>query len=400
MTVWEEAGQLVTGRYRLLRRLGSGGSAQVWAARDEALGREVALKSLCSVSRQGGRERERLEREARLLAALQHPRITAVYDFAETDEPDDGARGHPFLVTELLDGESLSTRLERGPLSPAEARTVCAQVAEALAAAHGSGVVHRDVKPGNVMLTSRGAVLLDFGISRHESDVDLTGKLVLGTPACMAPEQWRGSGACPASDVYGLGCLIYWCLSGHVPFPQRELSALGLAHLLADPPALPLNGPEATEFDAVYQACVRKDPDERPSAREVADALGRRAELPTISMPPTRRRAKFAASVVAASAVLAASVVLPLTRQIDASPTPSTASTTQTSRTTAVTATTGAASAGGTRAPSSAAAPVAFTTAATRGGGNGDGQPPGHTQGPGPGPGQGPGHGHGKRKGP
>lgn len=189
---WEQD-LLVAGRYRLLHRLGSGSSAQVWAARDESLGREVALKALSGSTAQGGHERERLKREARLLAALDHPRITTVFDFVEIVGQD--GTTYPFLVTELLDGESLSARLERGPLPPAEALTVCAQVADALATAHGSGVVHRDVKPGNVMLTAYGATLLDFGNSRRDTDTDLTGQVFIGTPACMAPEQWNGQPA-------------------------------------------------------------------------------------------------------------------------------------------------------------------------------------------------------------
>jgi serine/threonine-protein kinase len=271
-----EQGQLLAGRYRLLRPLGSGGSAHVWAARDESLGREVALKVLSGSTAQGGHERERLEREARLLATLDHPRLTTVFDFAETDEPD--GDNHPFLVTELLGGESLDARLARGPLPPEDAMSVCAQVADALAAAHEAGVVHRDVKPGNVMLGPDGAKLLDFGISRRQADDDLTGQVLIGTPACMAPEQWRVGRAEPASDVYALGCLLYWCMSGHGPYAGHELTALGMAHLLADPPALPLTGPRRAAIDEIYEACMRKDPAERPSAGEVAAVLEGRAQ--------------------------------------------------------------------------------------------------------------------------
>ena len=321
-----EPEQLVAGRYRLLRPLGSGGSAYVWAALDESLGRHVALKALSGSSIQGGHERERLEREAQLLAALDHPRITTVFDFAENVEQDGTA--HPFLVTELLDGENLSDRLKRGPLPPEEALTVCAQVADALATAHGSGVVHRDVKPGNVMLTPHGATLLDFGISRRQTDTDLTGAVLIGTPACMAPEQWRGETAQPASDVYALGCLLYTCLTGHAPYPDRELPALGLSHLLADPPELPLIGEHYAAADEVYQACMRKDPAERPSASEVAASLDVSAQ-PAVSITqtvtpertrtgirrwPQRRRFWVAAYVTSVSAVLAVSIALPLTR--------------------------------------------------------------------------------------
>jgi serine/threonine-protein kinase len=336
-----EQGTLVAGRYRLLRPLGSGGSAQVWAARDESLGREVALKMLSEFRAQGGHERERFEREARLLAALNHPRITTVFDFAEII--DERGIEHPFLVTELLEGESLSARLKRGPLPAQEALTVCGQIADALASAHQSGVVHRDVKPGNVMLTPRGAVLLDFGISRREADVDLTGQVLIGTPACMAPEQWRGSHALPASDVYALGCLIFWCLSGHAPYQNRDLPALGMAHLMSDAPALPKTGANHAEINAIYHACLRKEPAERPSASHVASVL---TPAPTVEMlalasPGLARRTpgspgshrfnrhtRVATYVATVGATLAAAIVIPLTQADEGSATTPTSTST------------------------------------------------------------------------
>jgi len=318
-----EPGRLVAGRYRLLRPLGSGGSAYVWAARDEFLGREVAVKALSGSTTQGGHERERLRREAQLLAALDDPRITTVFDYAETVEPDGSTQ--PLLVTELVEGANLGGRLKSGPLPPQEALTVCAQVAEALAAAHRAGVVHRDVKPGNVMLTGAGAKLLDFGISRRASDTDLTGNVVIGTPACMAPEQWRGRGAQPASDVYALGCLLYWCLSGHAPYADHELPALGLAHLQDAPPPLPAPAGAHRAVDEVYLACLRKDPAARPSAAGVAAVLSaadvrpvaflapEREGTATVAMRPPVRRARLAAFVGSGVAALAAAIVLPLT---------------------------------------------------------------------------------------
>jgi serine/threonine-protein kinase len=323
-----EQGRLIAGRYRLLRPLGAGASAQVWAARDQALGREVALKVLSGSTAQGGRERERLQREARLLALLDHPRITIVYDYVEAQEPD--LTRHPILVTELLTGTGLDARLKQGPLPARAALAVCAEVAEALAAAHRAGIVHRDVKPGNVMLTAQGAKLLDFGISRRAVDADLTGAVVIGTPACMAPEQWRGESAQPASDVYALGCLLFWCLSGHASYADRELPALGLAHLLEDPPELPSAG-LGDAVTELYRACTRKSPDERPSADEAArvlasgaaadpTALNDRPPTPVAGAAATSRAgrtgrtgpARLTVSAAAAAAVLGTAIALSL----------------------------------------------------------------------------------------
>lgn len=227
-------GGMIANRYRLLHPLGSGSSATVWAATDETLGRRVALKllSLPSTALDGERERERMRREAKALAALTHPRIVAVYDLLETETADGGLQS--VLVTELLEGESLAARLEAGPLPWPEALSVCGQVADALAVAHEAGIVHRDVTPGNVFLTANGAKLLDFGIAQGPAERGPTGGLAVGTPVCMAPEQLTGRGAVPASDVYALGCVLYWSLTGRPPFQENDfvvVSQIGRAHV-------------------------------------------------------------------------------------------------------------------------------------------------------------------------
>ena len=263
-------GSLIADRYRLEYRLGSGGTATVWAATDSLLGRRVAVKLLAAAGDPAGRER--LRREARALAALAHPHIVTVFDLLELHGF--GGTVRPALVTELLDGLSLDEHLASGPLAPDAALEVCAVLAEALSAAHRAGIVHRDVKPGNVMLTSSGTKLLDFGIARGLEDPSLTGHLVIGTPACMAPEQILGREAGPASDVYALGCVLYWSLAGQAPYPHSELTALAHAHLSAVPPPLPAVPGMPRGIDELYQACLAKDPNVRPTAETVAHALG------------------------------------------------------------------------------------------------------------------------------
>ncbi len=274
-------GTLIADRYRLLRPLGSGSSATVWEAADTALDRTVALKLLHGSALADPTERERLRREAKALARLAHPRITIAFDYLEQRQPD--GTPQPVLVTELLHGTALSDRLRASPLRAAEAVTVCAQLADALRAAHDAGIVHRDVKPGNVMLTASGAKLLDFGIAQAASDSNLTGNMAIGTPACMAPEQLTGHGAVPASDVYALGCVLYWCLTGHAPYESPDVTQVAQAQLYAPAPPLNVGGLSPIVAD-VYMRCMAKDAAQRPSAAEVY------ARLSQASAPPTPQR--------------------------------------------------------------------------------------------------------------
>src|SRR5437588_1289542 len=230
-------GSLIAARYRLVRPLGAGSSATVWEAADTALDRTVAVKLLHSTALADPTERERLRREALALARLAHPRVTIVFDYLELPQPDGSVQ--PVLVTELLHGATLAERLRVGPLPIADAVTVCGQLADALRAAHEAGIVHRDVKPANVVLTPAGAKLLDFGIALAATDSSLTGSMAIGTPACMAPEQLTGRGAVPASDVYALGCVLYWCLIGHPPYESPDLYEVAQAQLYS--PSPPLN---------------------------------------------------------------------------------------------------------------------------------------------------------------
>src|SRR4051794_25944524 len=209
-------GTVIAERYRLTRPLGSGSSAVVWEAHDSSLDRAVAVKLLHGGAAAHPAGREQLRREALALARLSHPRVTTVFDYVEWPQPDGAFQ--PVLVTELLTGLNLEERLAQGPLMENDARVACQQLATALEAAHKAGIVHRDLKPGNVMLLSDGVKLLDFGIAQASSDTDATTGVVVGTPSCMAPEQLTGRGALPASDVYALGCVLYWCLTGRAPF--------------------------------------------------------------------------------------------------------------------------------------------------------------------------------------
>ncbi len=264
-------GALIADRYRLVRPLGAGSSATVWEASDGALDRTVAVKLLHSSALADPTERERLRREARALARLAHPHITVVFDYLEQAQPD--GTPLPVLVTELLAGMPLSERLRSGPMPPAEAVAVCAQLADALQAAHQAGIVHRDVKPANVVLTAGGVKLLDFGIAQAASDSNLTGGMAIGTPACMAPEQLTGRGAVPASDVYALGCVMYWCLTGRAPYESADIAQVAQAHVYA--PAPPLEGIAGLPLDVarLYALCMSKDAATRPSAAEVYGRL-------------------------------------------------------------------------------------------------------------------------------
>ena len=262
--------RLVLGRYRLEERLGSGGSAEVWQARDERLGRSVAVKLLHPHLLPDSASRQRLEAEALAAARLAHPGIVAVYDVDAWGEA-------PVIVLELVEGESLAARLERdGKLAEREAVHVAAQLAEALQHAHDRGLVHRDVKPGNVLLTPDGnARLADFGIARsvQEGAARLTAAgTIIGTLRYMAPEQLRGADATPQSDVYAVGAVLYEALTGRPPFDAP--TPVALAERQLRPPA-PLDGVSPALAEIVLRA-LSADPGRRPgSGASLADELRR-----------------------------------------------------------------------------------------------------------------------------
>jgi serine/threonine-protein kinase len=270
-----EAGKTVLdNRYDVRRVLGSGGMGEVFLARDRVLGRDVALKVLRRQYAGDSEFAERFKREARSAASLSHPNIVQVYDRGETDE------GASYIAMEYVPGGTLKERIsDRGPLEASEAAALGAQVAEALGAAHDRGMVHRDIKPQNVLLTTSGdAKVADFGIARAGSSVTIskTGS-VMGTAGYMSPEQALGEPATPRSDLYSLGVVLYEALTGELPFTADNPIAVSMKHVteaLRPPREIDPTIPEG--MNALIVKLMAKDPEDRyASADELADALRR-----------------------------------------------------------------------------------------------------------------------------
>jgi serine/threonine-protein kinase len=264
------AGVQLGGRYRLDERIGGGGMGEVWRGTDEVLGRTVAVKIMLPALLDEPGFAERFRAEARTMARLRHPGVVDVYDYSSDSTT-------AFLVMEYVDGDPLSRTLGRvGRLTAARTMALVAQAADALEAAHASGIVHRDVKPGNLMVRADGTlVLTDFGISRSEiAGITGTGA-VLGTASYLSPEQAAGQVATAASDVYALGVVGYQCLAGRRPFEGDNPLEIAMKHVQAPPPPLPADIPPAVR-EIVIRA-LAKDPAARwPSAAALA-AVARQA---------------------------------------------------------------------------------------------------------------------------
>ncbi|MEW2378275.1 protein kinase [Micromonospora sp. NPDC047812] len=277
-------------RYVLRERIGLGGMSEVWRADDEVLHRPVAVKALTREFATDPQLRATIQREARAAARLTHPHVTQVYDYGEAAL--DGGIVVPYLVMELVQGRNLADRLAAGPLPWPEAVRMAGQIAAALAAAHRIGVVHRDVKPGNVMLTETGAKVLDFGIAAlagpHHPRAGQTGELLMGTPAYFAPERMRPGPPNPASDVYALGALLYRTLTGRAPLPVQtweDALEVHAGHPPVPPPRVPGLPPDIAELTL---ACLATDPARRPSAAQLAARFGPQAPAhPTTAVLPT-----------------------------------------------------------------------------------------------------------------
>ncbi|MCN0180390.1 serine/threonine-protein kinase, partial [Salinispora arenicola] len=263
---------LVADRYRLIAPHGQGGMGRVWKARDEVLHRIVAIKELVpppSLTDEERREmRERSLREARAIARLNHINVVRIFDVLRTD-------GDPWIVMEYVPSKSLQDTLaEQGPVSPARAVQIGLGVLAALRAAHKSGVMHRDVKPGNVLLGDDGRVVLtDFGLATVPGDPNVTRTgMVLGSPAYIAPERARDGTAGPEADLWSLGATLYAAVEGKSPYARPSAIAT-LAALATEPPPPPKN---AGPLRPVLNGLLRKDPSDRITA-EVAERLLRRA---------------------------------------------------------------------------------------------------------------------------
>jgi eukaryotic-like serine/threonine-protein kinase len=312
------------GPYMILAQAGAGGMGEVYKAQDTRLNRTVAIKVLPSQFSADSEMKQRFEREAHTIAALSHPNICTLYDVGRQD-------GADFLVMEFLEGETLAARIERGPLPLAEALKIGTAIADALDKAHRKGVTHRDLKPGNVMLTATGAKLLDFGLAKLKQPATPTGNqsptvlstnattpgTILGTMQYMAPEQLEGREADARSDIFAFGAVLYEMISGKRAFEGKSKAHLIAAILSADPDPLANVQPEtppALEF--LVSRCLEKDPEERlQTAWDVLSQLrwiaqgGSETGMPAPSVRRGRRRP--AQLAIVAAALFAAVVSVP-----------------------------------------------------------------------------------------
>jgi eukaryotic-like serine/threonine-protein kinase len=305
------------GPYEIIALLGAGGMGEVYEARDTRLERTVAIKI------SGVRFTERFEREARAISSLNHPHICALYDIGREDSTD-------FLVMEYLEGETLEARLRRGPLPIEEALRIAIQIASALDAAHRKGVIHRDLKPGNVMLTRSGAKLLDFGLAKMGSPVSsatietvgitqpppLTVEgTILGTYPYMSPEQLEGKETDARSDIFAFGAMLYEMITGRRSFEGSSSASLIAAVMSTNPPPVSTIQPMASPaLDRLVRKCLAKSPDDRwQTAGDLLSELEWIAEsgsnagipAPVVAKRRNRERLSWIAAGLAAALLVA-----------------------------------------------------------------------------------------------
>ncbi len=276
-------GTMLGQRYRLEERIASGGMGDVWRCVDDVLGRTVAVKILLPSLLEEPGFTERFRGEARTMATINHPGVVDIYDYGS--DPATGA----YLVMEYVEGDALSRTLTRvGRLTPGRTMALVAQAADALHAAHQTGVVHRDVKPGNLLVRPNGTlVLTDFGIARSAGAAQLTAAgSVLGTASYISPEQAMGEQATPLSDVYALGVVAYQCLAGHRPFEGDNPLEIAMRHVREAPPPLPGDIPPHVRV-IVERAMAKQSAARWPNAAAFAQVARRAAaELGTSNLTP------------------------------------------------------------------------------------------------------------------
>ena len=289
------------GSYRLIDRLGAGGMGEVWRAEDTRLLRPVAIKILSERIANDPEWKARFLREARTIAQLNHPNIATIYSIEQEGDKF-------FIAMELVEGESLAAVLARGALAPVEAVRLFKQVAEALAEAHDKGIVHRDIKPDNIMLGKRGVKVLDFGIAKQitaptDSPTLTQAGLIVGTPFYMSPEQALGRPVDARSDLFSLGVVLYEAVAGKRPFEGESVTETMMNIIMQEPPDLALVAPKAPpQLVELVARALQKKPERRfGSAGEMVDALSKvdlkqppaakapqrppKIDAPTVTMP-------------------------------------------------------------------------------------------------------------------
>jgi serine/threonine protein kinase/CheY-like chemotaxis protein len=290
-------GTLLAGKYRLGALIGSGAFGSVYRARHEDLAHDVAVKVLLTAARSSPDALARFQREGIAACRVKHPNAVAVTDFGLTGD------GAAFLVMELLEGHSLQDEIKRvGRFEAPRCAEILTPLCAALAEAHAAGIVHRDVKPANVFLqrTPHGETVkvLDFGIAKMADEDARAGNLtidggILGTPAYMAPERFRGEAIDGASDVYSVGVMLYQMLAGRLPFsaPDSDLMGIVMMHLHREPRPMREEDPEiAPEIDQIVLSTLRKDPRERPAIAALASSFARAAAAKNVADDPPRDR--------------------------------------------------------------------------------------------------------------
>jgi serine/threonine protein kinase len=291
------------GAYRLISPLGAGGMGEVWRAEDTRLLREVAIKILSDHIANDPEWKARFLREARTIAQLNHPNIATIYAIEQES-------GKFFIAMELIEGESLTNILARGPMEPREAVRIVRQIADALEEAHGKGIVHRDIKPDNVIVAKRNAKVLDFGIAKQiggptKNTPALTqGGMIVGTPFYMSPEQALGKALDHRSDLFSLGVVLYEMLAGHRPFIGETMTETMMHIIMTEPPAIGSIVPTVPRgLRDIVARCLQKPPDRRfGSAGELIEALDRidYKDFETPAAPPSKEKVATQPLAVAA----------------------------------------------------------------------------------------------------